>query len=112
MLLTERERVIEELMEKCREVLCAKGKDYSGETDSLSNFKRNAERLGLTKYQVWLVYFLKHVDSVSNAIKAAPAFPQVESEPLEDRVIDIANYVFILAALIREDQALSVGVSK
>jgi ATP:corrinoid adenosyltransferase len=103
-LLSDREQVIENVIEKCKKVLFAKGKDYSGEEDSLSNFKRNGDRIGLTKYQVWSCYANKHIDSINNSIKLNPIFPQVESEPLESRIIDVVNYMLILAALLEEDK--------
>ena len=90
---------------ECEEVLLKKGKDYSGVEDALANFKENAERLGLTKYQVWAIYFNKHVDSILNSIKANPESPQVESEPLEERITDVINYAVILEALLREDES-------
>jgi len=99
-----RQKIAQERFKECLETLLKKGKDYSSSEDCLSNFKRNAERLGLTKYQVWLVYFMKHVDSICNAVKSNPDNPQVESEPLEGRITDIINYALILEALITEDR--------
>lgn len=99
-----RQKLIDELFEQCRKILHSKGTDYSGEEDSLSNFKKNAERLGLSKYQIWLVYFNKHIDSVQNSIKRNPDKPQVESEPLEDRIKDIINYAALLYCMIKEDE--------
>ena len=100
----ERQNVAEKRFNECLKVLLAKGKDYAGKEDSLANFKRNAERLGLSKYQVWATYFNKHIDSVNNAIKYNPINPQVESEPLTERIIDIINYAVILEALLSEDK--------
>ena len=104
MRIEERQKIAEDLFKKCKEILLKKGKDYSSQEDCLSNFKRNAERLGLTKYQVWLVYFMKHIDSICNSIKYSPEYPQVESEPLEGRIIDVINYAVILASLLKEDK--------
>jgi len=107
MTIPERNLIAQEIFKKCLDVLTRKGKDYAGNEDSLSNFKRNAERLGLTKYQVWAIYFNKHVDSINNAIKSSPNNPQVESEPLEQRIIDIINYAVILLCLLKEDNITS-----
>lgn len=101
--IAQREQIQKELFAECIGVATAKGKDYSGETDSLSNFKRNAEKLGLTKYQVWAVYCGKHLDSIFNSIKSSPENPQVESEPLRERIKDAINYLTILEALRLED---------
>jgi hypothetical protein len=80
-----------------------KGKAYAGEQDSLANFKRNAERLGLTKYQIWAVYFNKHIDSINNAIQQNPDAPVDNSEGIKSRIVDIHNYIDLLYCLLEED---------
>lgn len=96
---------MEGIFKECLETAEKKGRDYSGTADSLSNFKRNAERLGMTKYQVWAIYCAKHIDSIFNSIKHAPEFPQVESEPLRGRVVDAITYLTIFLALIDEEDS-------
>lgn len=103
MKIEERQKIIEEIFQECLGVLRDKGADYSGNEDALSNFKINAKRLGMTKYQVWLIYFMKHIDSVCNSIKDNPENPQVHSEPLGGRVTDIINYAAILQCMLEED---------
>lgn len=93
----------EELMHRCFATLQSKGKDYAGKEDALANFKRNAEQLGLSKYQVWRVYIAKHLDAITNSIKANPNDPQVESEPLEDRLMDVINYCLLFQGMLVED---------
>lgn len=80
-----------------------KQKDYSqGTEDVLSNFKRIAEASGLQPLQVWLVYFLKHVDAVSTFAKTG----RVASEPIEGRFQDLLNYVFLGYALVKDGDEL------
>ena len=98
----EQHLIAKSIMDDAYKVLESKGKDYAGLGDSLANFKRNAERQGLTKYQIWNVYFNKQFDAINNAIKANPSNPQVESEPIRSRVIDIINYLILLVALMEE----------
>jgi hypothetical protein len=100
---TRNKRAIE-LYDECLAVQKAKGADYSGREDALANFKRNAERLGMTKYQIWAVYTAKHIDSIFNSIKTDPNSPQVESEPLRGRIVDAISYLSILEALLAEDR--------
>ena len=97
-----RQKLAQDIFKECLEVLEKKGKDYSGSDDCLSNFKRNAERLGLTKYQIMLVYMAKHFDSICNAIKADPESPKAESEPIRGRIVDLINYAVIFYALMEE----------
>ena len=100
-----REAVVEAFLRECGEIRNSKGQDYAGRTDCLANFKRNAERLGLTKYQVWLVYAMKHIDAITSAIRKNPAEPWsgTESEPLQERFKDAVNYVLLAHAMCIED---------
>lgn len=101
---TERQETIQELFDNCLFILEKKGADYSSQADALDNFKKGAEALGLTKYEIWAVYWKKHVDSVLNSIKRNSANPQTESEPLEERIKDIINYSALLYCLLKEDK--------
>lgn len=98
-----RNEVIEDLLKEAASTAYAKGKAYSGEDDSLANFKRNAERLGATKYQILAIYLNKHLDSIMNAIKENPEFPVDSTEGMRGRIIDAVNYLTILWSLIQED---------
>jgi len=106
----QRKAVFDELDSKGRGLLLSKGADYAGTEDVLANFKRNAERLGLTKYQVWAVYFGKHIDAIFNSIKAGPFYPQVNSEDLEGRVLDARNYLGLYECMRREDMEEVFGL--
>ena len=88
-------------------VSITKGKAYAGEGDSLANFKRIAERSGVSKYQVWQIYANKHFDAIDNAIKANPNAPVDESEGLRGRIIDARNYLAILLCLLTEDECVN-----
>lgn len=106
MTIQERTEVAEGIFKECLEMAIKKGADYSGKEDALANFKRNGERLGMTKYQIWSVYFAKHIDSIMNSIKANAEVPQVESEPLRGRVVDAIVYLTIFEAMLIEDNNL------
>lgn len=100
----QREKIAAEIFENCLDILRKKGADYSSLSDSLSNFKEGGAMIGRTKYEVWAIYFFKHVKSILNSIKSNPKAPQTESEPLRGRIEDIINYSVIFAALLREDE--------
>lgn len=103
----QRNQIAQKFINECLKVLNKKGKDYSLNEDVFSNFKRNAKRLGLSKYQIWATYWGKHVDSIFNAILHSPKNPQIESEPLENHLMDIINYALILSAMLKEDKKRS-----
>jgi len=109
MTIIQRQDIISGIFSQVKDMAISKGKDYSSKEDSLANFKRNAERLGLTKYQVWLVYFNKHIDAINNSIRYNPDAPEVSSEPLEERIIDAITYLTLFKCLLEEDKT-STGV--
>lgn len=85
----------EAVLELCR----TKGADYARDYDRLSNFKEQANKLGLTPYQVWGVYANKHWDAISAYVRNGG---KVESEPIESRVHDLILYSFLLLGLIQD----------
>lgn len=104
MTIEERTDIARGIFENVLEISESKGKAYAGNGDSLANFKRNAERLGLSKYQIWAVYFNKHIDSINNAITQNPNSPVDKTESMSGRIIDAVTYLCILEALLEEDE--------
>lgn len=90
----------------------SKGKAYSGDVDVFANFKRNAEKAGLTKYQIWLVYFNKHIDAITNSIKDNPDNPVDETESMQGRIDDAINYLELLEGMLEEDNNVVVPFAK
>lgn len=88
--------------DECREILGVKGPAYAGSGDVFANFVRNAERLGLTKYQVWAVYTGKHIDCIFNAVKESPAYPVDKTESMQGRIKDAINYLLLLDGMLSE----------
>jgi len=97
-------KFIEEREFARRALLESKGHAYSGDVDAFLNFKRNAEKVGITKYQIWLVYFQKHLDAIVQAIKDNPSNPVDYSEGLEGRIDDAINYLNLFAGMNKEDK--------
>ena len=90
-----------ELIEFSDEVAASKREEYTGQSqDILYNFKRIADRLGMSPLQVWAVYFNKHVDSVNTFIKGEASV----SEPMSSRFADMLNYLFLGICLIIEEE--------
>lgn len=77
-----------------------KGNDYSGNEDVFANFKRNVQRLGLEPYEVWSVYFFKHLDAIETWLRDG----EVKSEPIEGRIDDAILYLLLLRGMISEGE--------
>lgn len=97
-------KLVTEATSEMMRLLEEKGRAYSGEGDVFDNFKRNADAMGLTKYQVWLVYCSKHFDAIRNAVKQNPSQPIDKSEGLVGRIDDAINYLNLLRGMLKEDQ--------
>ncbi len=101
----ERSKHINKFIEEhCLALLASKGAEYSrGEEDVNSNFKRVADCLGgapLDPLTVAYIYASKHWDSITNYIKTR----KTGTEPIEGRIADMVNYLFIISSLIAESQ--------
>lgn len=74
-----------------------KNQDYATDSDALVNFKRRATLLGLTPFQVACCDAAKHFDTIVQA-------RSLLHEPLNERLVDLANYVDLLYGLWLEEQ--------
>ena len=95
------DRSVEALLKRAETVRTSKGSDYSEDNDRLSNFKTIAKEIGTRPELVWAVYFRKHIDAVMKHTRAG----QTESEPIEDRLVDIINYCLLYNGLVEESKS-------
>jgi len=87
-------------------LLTTKGADYTRkEADRLSNFKRVAVAIGIPINKVWSVYAHKHWDALMTFISTG----KVESEGLIGRLDDLHNYLYLLEALLVEQETGRAG---
>lgn len=80
-----------------------KGNDYAGKDDALANFKGQGQALGLHPKQVWGIFAGKHWAAIMTFIKDG----DVQSEPIEGRILDLILYLFLLLGL-NEDEDMPV----
>lgn len=96
----ERDEFVVRFFNKAFDILQEKGRDYSVNGDPNGNFQMIANQLsGFNKYHIWLVYFTKHLTALNTFIMDG----KLESEPIEYRIMDLINYLFILASMIDSD---------
>lgn len=95
--------IIANTVEQINKLSDLKGAEYAGDVDCLANFRRNAERLGLSMEQVWAVYVNKHIDAVMQYIQDQSTGKDRERlEPLTSRVDDIIVYMLLFKAMLEE----------
>lgn len=101
--------IASELMALARSIEDSKRPGYTvGSEDVLANFKRVAERSGITTEQAWAVYFLKHIDAIVS-IMTKPDLPVSEAAP--GRFADAVNYLRLGFGLWRERSAVAASSS-
>ncbi len=100
----QRQGIVDEFLKTyCFPVMAVKGEDYAGtdhQPDVNLNFKKAADRWGITVLQAWGVYFGKHVDAIETFVRKGGVDSQ--SEPVLGRITDAVNYLFILLALLED----------
>ena len=107
----DRVKIFEENFKETQHIGETKGKSYAGHAvtaDTLSNFKRAAEKAGITKYRAWSVFVNKHLDAIDNSIKNIQpddtiGIPIEVSEGLHSRIIDSIVFLNLLDCMIIED---------
>lgn len=98
---SEQQELFQQMVNEERVLLENKGREYSSDTDSLANFKTKAD-IGLSPMQVAMVFMDKHYSSIKSYVKNGK---ELSSESIEGRIADMRNYLFLLAALIKEKKS-------
>lgn len=87
-----------QLADKLFDKLLSKGKDYAN-ADCLSNFKRSAELLGILPEQSCMSLIATKIARAEQLLNSG-ATP--ENESLEDTLLDLCGYCFLLNCIIVE----------
>lgn len=88
-----------EIFMRCAEIIRVKNADYSQNEqrgDRIAAFRRIARDIGVPMEKVWAVFAQKHWGAIMRFVKDG----RVESEPIEERVNDLINYLVLLRAII------------
>jgi len=101
------QKTIDEFLGNMKEIRDKKGKEYANsDTDVLNNFKRDGGTAGIVPEANLITHAGKHWSSINNYIKRLGKGENVAvletSEPIEGRMMDMANYMLLLNALIIE----------
>lgn len=90
---------VKESMDRAYEILCAKNKDYSEDSDPFKNFKA-AELVGLTVEQALLLQMTNKLSRVGNLLMGK----EIKHESIQDTLIDLSNYAYILKAYLDQKE--------
>lgn len=73
-------------------ILADKNADYSSSADRIRNFRKTAEKTGVSMEKVWLVYFSKGMDAIERYCRDG----ELSSEKIRERILDAMNYMALL----------------
>jgi len=90
-----------DLCDRAREITKAKGHDYSGTADTLANLKA-VEAFGLCSAEKGVLVRLCDKFKRLGRLVGDGAEPMVKDESVEDTILDMINYLLLLAALRKE----------
>jgi hypothetical protein len=93
-------RFIGDVAEKLRGLSNSKGVEYAGSDNQFANFERLADRLGLDRERVLMVYLSKHMDAIDSWVRTKKEY----SEPIEGRIEDAILYLTLLLAMTKESK--------
>lgn len=91
-------QIVDAQLERCRNILCAKAKEYATE-DRLHNFKIAAALEGAGPIQALSGMMAKHTVSVYDMAMSGETYPQ---ELWDEKITDHINYLLLLKALVEE----------
>ena len=94
----EQRALFEKTMKEMSRILEQKGAEYAADEDAVANFKRGLE-IGITAEQRWWTFAEKHWAAITQYIKRGKVMSE---EPIEGRIHDMMNYLFLLLCLIEE----------
>jgi hypothetical protein len=106
-------KLLEERIDKTRQVLDSKNKEYASDTDKLHNFKRAGAMENCTPEKALVGMWAKHIISLLDIVDKIDADEEEEltkiclgdgltKEMLEEKIGDAVNYLILLEALIKE----------
>ena len=98
--MSEFDLVLEARLQKTKDVLYSKSKEYSSDADKLHNFNKGAMMSGHSREDVLWGFLLKHLISVSDIVEATNQgkFPNMET--INEKIGDCINYFVLLEACL------------
>ena len=94
-------KIVEDQLDRIRNVLVKKANEYNLEEDRLGFFKRAAVLSQETPEQVLYGFMLKHIISVSDMVASGDEYTK---DLWLEKITDIENYLILLLGLLEDDK--------
>lgn len=110
------QEIRQDFYEERTKILNLKGLEYADDRDRLGNFRRGFERAGVLPETVCFIYMQKHFDAIATYVRSWQAGhlsghrPKMQ-ESIRGRLMDLANYVEFLDALIKDEMQQIVATT-
>jgi hypothetical protein len=98
-------KVVEEQLDRIRNVLVKKAAEYNLDDDRLSVFKHAAALSEETPEQALYGFMLKHIISMTDMINSKQAYSE---ELWNEKLTDINNYIILLQGLLRDTGRMTI----
>ena len=104
--------LLTQVHEKMVSLTESKGEEYKGAQDNqFGNFERTAQDTGLSREQVWLVFFNKHFDALRTYVRdMATGVERKRSESIVGRIDDAILYLILLRGMVIQNEGGSIEV--
>lgn len=98
------EEIFNNRIEKIKNLLIVKAKEYASNGDRLHNFRKAAKRLNTSMESIcWQHFCEKHLVSLDDIIEDTKLGKFPSKNKLEEKLMDIMIYSFLLEATFVED---------
>lgn len=99
----EYDELFDDTFKHIKQLTRSKGGEYAGDSDVLSNFRRNGANLNLLPEQIWAVYAAKHWDAINQYIRdLGEGTTRQRMEPIAGRADDLLVYLVLFKCLVYE----------
>lgn len=98
-------KVVEDQLDRIRNVLVRKATEYNLDDDRLSVFKHAAALSKETPEQALYGMMLKHIISVTDMVNSKNTYSE---ELWNEKITDICNYLILLQGLLRDTGRMTV----
>lgn len=95
--------VMDRVFVECQSLRNAGQQEYAhDDSNAFANFERVAERLGISREQVLLVYAEKHIDGVHSYVQGHKS----QRESVKGRINDCIVYLCLLRGMVEENETV------
>ena len=93
-------KVVEEQINRCKDILCVKAEEYAGNDDRLHNFKCAAGLQNCDPKEALLGMMTKHTVSISDMCRDGKSY---DMDIWNEKITDAMNYLLLLKGLVVEE---------